>query len=126
MSRWKQWVEKLGGGGKETLSGSLVAKQVATPGNQHQVCPDTEELAREQRRRQLLLESLWLNRPGSKAQTNGVVLVKAGAIYTRMKKGAAYEPPPSGIIDQLPGRMVWLFQSSYWKSRTFTFPSSPT
>lgn len=30
--RWNQGVEEQGGGGKVTLSGSLVAKQVATPG----------------------------------------------------------------------------------------------
>ncbi len=26
------------------------------------------------------------------------------------EKGAAYEPPPSGIREQLPGRRVWLLQ----------------
>ncbi len=69
MSRWNRWVEEQGGGGKATLAGTLVDKLGChAEGYQYQVHEGNEGLDLERRQRQSLLESLWVNRPGSKAE----------------------------------------------------------
>lgn len=55
--------------GEATLAGTLVGKlSCHAQGYQHQVHEGTERLDLQRRQRQSLLESLWLNRPGSKAE----------------------------------------------------------
>lgn len=69
MSCWNQRVEDQGGGGKATLAGTLVGKlSCHAQGYQYQVHQGTKELDKETRHRRDLLESLWLNRPDSKAE----------------------------------------------------------
>ncbi|MFQ6028096.1 MAG: hypothetical protein ACE5Q6_11440 [Dehalococcoidia bacterium] len=69
VSRWNRWVEQHGGEGKATLARVPVGRLGCyAQGYQYQVCQDARELEKEQRQRRSLLESLWLHRPGSKAE----------------------------------------------------------
>ncbi len=67
MSWWNRWVDEQGGEGKATLAGTLVSKlSCHAEGYQYQVHESAEGLDLE--RRQSLLKSLELNRPGSNAE----------------------------------------------------------
>ncbi len=68
-SRWNRWVEEQGGEGKATLAGMLVGKlSCPAEGYRYQVHEGNEKLDLERRRRNGLLKSLELNRPGSNAE----------------------------------------------------------
>ncbi|MFQ6030896.1 MAG: hypothetical protein ACE5Q6_25805, partial [Dehalococcoidia bacterium] len=69
VSQWNQWVEEKGGEGTATLNGVPVGRlSCHAEGYQYQICQDAGDLDKEQKQRRSLLESLWLHRPGSKAE----------------------------------------------------------
>jgi len=69
VSSWNWWVGEQSVEGKAIFAGVPVGKLTChAEGYQHQLCPDAPPLEREQRQRRSLLDSLWLNRPGSKAE----------------------------------------------------------
>ena len=63
------------GEGQAILAGVSVRRLGChAEGYQYQVCQDAEDLDREHRQRRCLLEGLWLNRPGSKAEERFLLL----------------------------------------------------
>ncbi|MFQ6027586.1 MAG: hypothetical protein ACE5Q6_08845, partial [Dehalococcoidia bacterium] len=69
VSQWNRWIEQHGGEAKATLAGVPVSKlSCHAQGYQYQVCQDAGDLDKEQRQRRSLLDSLWLNKPNSKAE----------------------------------------------------------
>ena len=67
FSQWNRWVEEQDGESKATLAGTPVAK-LGCHAEACQFHEGAQGLDLERRQRQSLLESLWLNRPGSKAE----------------------------------------------------------
>ena len=65
VASWNQWVDAQGGEGVATLAGVNVGKlQCYLDGYQYRVCPDAGKLAEEVSRRESLLDSVQVGKPG--------------------------------------------------------------